>query len=47
MKARSEDGNEGFQTSIKEERNVKGRDIVETKMSRFIEQGGYSIIPKP
>ena len=36
---RSRDENKDFKISTKEEMNSKGRDIVEKKISRFIEQG--------
>ena len=38
-KSRSEDENKDFKISTKVEMNSKGRDIVEKKISRFIEQG--------
>ena len=39
MKSRSEDENKDFKISSKIEMNSKGRDIVEKKISRFMEQG--------
>ena len=39
MKLRSEDENKDFKISPKVEKNNKGRDIVEKKISRFIDQG--------
>ena len=38
----NEDENKDFKISTKVEMNNKGRDIVEKKISRFIEQGFYS-----
>ena len=38
MKPRSGDENKDFKISTKVEMNSKGRDIVEKKISRFIEQ---------
>ena len=42
MKSRSGDENKDFRINIKVEMNNKGKDIVEKKISRFIEQGFYS-----
>ena len=39
MKPRSEDENKDFKISTKIEMNSKGRDIVEKKITRLIEQG--------
>ena len=39
IKSRSEDENKDFKISPKVEMNSQGRDIVEKKISRFIEQG--------
>ena len=42
IKSRGEDMNKVFKISTKVEMNNKGRNIVEKKISRFIEQGFYS-----